>query len=260
MNIFISTHTPVRVWPIDMPQISADDLVSTHTPVRVWLLCDAWSAGFVVSTHTPVRVWRDGNVHLFYISTVSTHTPVRVWRRTACRWPGHGQCFNSHTREGVTSWCVYNHWWISFNSHTREGVTTFGDSSRLYPRFNSHTREGVTVAESCLVNPTLVSTHTPVRVWLLSVNCTYTISVSTHTPVRVWQYFWCKTVEIGEFQLTHPWGCDRCLWAWRIAGNYCFNSHTREGVTRDLNEYGTIITFQLTHPWGCDILFTRLSS
>ena len=54
--------------------------------------------------------------------------------------------------------------------------------------FNSHTREGVTQAEMRWDNEVRISTHTPVRVWL-------------------WRYS--GNWPMIQFQLTHPWGCDK---------------------------------------------------
>ena len=62
-----------------------------------------------------------------------------------CREWAEVQYFNSHTREGVTSYGDYSHRWRSyFNSHTREGVTRSFPLFLMKVHFNSHTREGVT--------------------------------------------------------------------------------------------------------------------
>ncbi len=99
----------------------------------------------------------------------------------------------------------------------------------------------------------VISTHTPVRVWLclldpynlkyahfnshtregVTVNlCNIKIkfAISTHTPVRVWLTGIKKAVGTYKFQLTHPWGCDVSADA-GITASWNFNSHTREGVT-----------------------------
>ena len=56
---------------------------------------------------------------------------------------------------------------------------------------------------------TVISTHTPVRVWHNgSFGCYRYITISTHTPVRVWQEKSRNISEGNTFQLTHPWGCD----------------------------------------------------
>ena len=118
-----------------------------------------------------------------------------------------------------------------FNSHTREGVTCQGRNDLHELHFNSHTREGVTIIFFwwyCAIN---ISTHTPVRVWQTTPkdcimqfhfnshtregvtsrsSCAWPFcGISTHTPVRVWRLLFLLIFEIREFQLTHPWGCDR---------------------------------------------------
>ena len=99
------------------------------------------------------------------------------------------------------------------------------------------------------------------------------IMISTHTPVRVWLFWHRHLVSVIWFQLTHPWGCDiTCSFpklsillisthtpvrVWQNVNdngteNYDFNSHTREGVTHQNQPSYLHAGFQLTHPWGCD--------
>ena len=144
-----------------------------------------------------------------------------------------------------------------FNSHTREGVTLPPDPAEVTPifqlthpwgcdglgassgiieiDFNSHTREGVTFSDTERYAKQRISTHTPVRVWPRTswITPAY-VTISTHTPVRVWLNYRYYNSKRDKFQLTHPWGCD--------AENmtdpkrlYNFNSHTREGVTKQKN-------------------------
>ena len=96
--------------------------------------------------------------------------------------------FNSHTREGVTpidylEACKK----LNFNSHTREGVTGAEWSCVQALDFNSHTREGVTSC-SFLLRPQKY--------------------FNSHTREGVTSYLGAD-VEVSEFQLTHPWGCDQ---------------------------------------------------
>ena len=99
----------------------------------------------------------------------------------------------------------------------------------------------------------LISTHTPVRVWLKGLRfypspiCDFNshtregvtlqrhnhhqkYQISTHTPVRVWPKSLHSCWLLAKFQLTHPWGCDQVDCSLTAAAEY-FNSHTREGVT-----------------------------
>ena len=142
------------------------------------------------------------------------------------------------------------------------------------PHFNSHTREGVTFGSIGYFVRKVISTHTPVRVWLFLKFITVKIFqfqlthpwgcdfffwckflpayISTHTPVRVWLITINSQMIIKLFQLTHPWGCDRTYPLSRC-GLRNFNSHTREGVTSSLYTSNRAVSvFQLTHPWGCD--------
>ena len=77
----ISTHTPVRVWPIWTVTFDLCP-ISTHTPVRVWQsffeIPRAWSN---FNSHT-----REGVTGLSNVFDVAGN-------------------FNSHTREGVTITC-----------------------------------------------------------------------------------------------------------------------------------------------------------
>ena len=143
--------------------------------------------------------------------TISTHTPVRVWLcftfTTSCK-----ANFNSHTREGVTS--EFTHLWLST------------------PQFQlTHPWGCDAMTLSALPISSIISTHTPVRVWLV-----YSIifwdyeRISTHTPVRVWLSLSERLSFSLIFQLTHPWGCD----------GFCMDMVT------------PVLKFQLTHPWGCD--------
>ena len=120
-----------------------------------------------------------------------------------------------------------------------------------------------------------ISTHTPVRVWLVSINstaisdtfqlthpwgCDFLIihanelfSISTHTPVRVWHNRIIVTIErisISTHTPVRVW-LIFLRYSYRI---YHFNSHTREGVTVGRCTFRLISRFQLTHPWGCDQL------
>ena len=83
-----------------------------------------------------------------------------------------------------------------------------------------------------------ISTHTPVRVWLLSqLELIFPKIISTHTPVRVWLRGIAIRLLREIFQLTHPWGCD---------GGGGRGGHWPA-------------QFQLTHPWGCDPICVRYS-
>ena len=97
--------------------------ISTHTPVRVWPLWKLFQlVGGFISTHTPVRVWQTSGLKLPAEVNFNSHTREGV---TALRhFPSAPPHFNSHTREGVTpSWWTFPLSLRYFNSHTREGVT-----------------------------------------------------------------------------------------------------------------------------------------
>ena len=118
--------------------------ISTHTPVRVWPLWKLFQlVGGFISTHTPVRVWQTSGLKLPAEVNFNSHTREGV---TALRhFPSAPPHFNSHTREGVTpSWWTFPLSLRYFNSHTREGVTALRHFPSAPPHFNSHTREGVT--------------------------------------------------------------------------------------------------------------------
>ena len=142
----ISTHTPVRVWrpPKSTPTVA--NTISTHTPVRVWLCRVQVNAVVPISTHTPVRVWLDENGEIMKFRTISTHTPVRVWPA-------------KHLLRAVENSFQLTHpWGCDYQKHIQTHRTE---------DFNSHTREGVTLQWLGLVDFNLISTHTPVRVWLI---------------------------------------------------------------------------------------------
>ena len=76
---FISTHTPVRVWP---------ECLSFPPQVKIFQLTHPWGC--------------DRRLYLcLFLLFISTHTPVRVWLKGGKRGTAY-LYFNSHTREGVT--------------------------------------------------------------------------------------------------------------------------------------------------------------
>ena len=75
----ISTHTPVRVWPL-------------------WLWLSMSEMHF--NSHTREGVTTSGRCRYFPMK-ISTHTPVRVWQEHQV-FQSSSNYFNSHTREGVT--------------------------------------------------------------------------------------------------------------------------------------------------------------
>ena len=139
--------------------------------------------------YIPVRVWPDIYGTACICGYISTHTPVRVW------------LFRGLPLASLTY----------FNSHTREGVTrVVAAGNTVGQDFNSHTREGVTLRTAAGAHPQMISTHTPVRVWLNSFRPLLRRKlISTHTPVRVW--------PVPDYV---------------SARKMDFNSHTREGVTQ----------------------------
>ena len=178
-------------------------------------------------------------------------------------WQGVGR-----TRKRKQEFQLTHPWWCdrrnysdsvelpNFNSHTREGVTTamcmsnrpnqfqlthpWGCDCCAYKQlshstnFNSHTREGVTTLLSRSIIHQLISTHTPVRVWLHGgiQHWPEDGNFNSHTREGVTAKFFIS-LHLMIFQLTHPWGCDRfrpCISCYILH----FNSHTREGVTNFL--------------------------
>ena len=176
-----------------------------------------------------------------------------------CSWwecKAERQYFNSHTREGVTETATgVSEGVCNFNSHTREGVTfrclrccvisvfqlthpwgcDFCKTLSICPKiyFNSHTREGVTYFSALHDDDTVISTHTPVRVWRSALHFHQgQRDFNSHTREGV-------TCNLQPCQTLRP----------------DFNSHTREGVTQIKTDLISVFTiFQLTHPWGCDRL------
>ena len=182
----ISTHTPVRVWPLNGRNSHAVR-ISTHTPVRVWQNPVGYmNSCYRISTHTPVRVWHiflSQNYSRFqfqlthpwgcdevpdinwFTLPISTHTPVRVWP------------------SAVRIFCFF----IVISTHTPVRVWQVEQYRKyLYNNFNSHTREGVTLPDMVNIASGVISTHTPVRVWLYFESMLKNMPISTHTPVRVW--------------------------------------------------------------------------
>ena len=149
----------------------------------------------------------------FYFSVsafiISTHTPVRVWlspnrRRRA------GLYFNSHTREGVTTFlliinqsvyvfqlthpwgCDYTNGWnmiyqLKISTHTPVRVWHSVEAdTALSITISTHTPVRVWPCPELDGHKHQISTHTPVRVWHLSDDIYNLLIISTHTPVRVW--------------------------------------------------------------------------
>ena len=164
--------------------------------------------------------------------------------------------FNSHTREGVTTRekCIIlviipfqlTHPWgcdaldlskVDFTpifqlTHPWGCDSTISENSRCFWFQLTHPWGCDFIYEVDKYNRLAISTHTPVRVWLIFTNEYIHLNViSTHTPVRVWRALTQMLQELQtQFQLTHPWGCDTGILG-SIRALLDFNSHTREGVT-----------------------------
>ena len=140
----------------------------------------------------------------------------------------------------------------NFNSHTREGVTSFGKMTvnrilfqlthpwgcdkpinlhtMIDGNFNSHTREGVTNPVGYMNSCYRISTHTPVRVWLYCSKVWRLTFISTHTPVRVWLWYIAEMPIFFYFNSHTREGVTYFFTGTFDDSN--FNSHTREGVTK----------------------------
>ena len=183
---------------------------------------------------------------------ISTHTPVRVWlfkNVIPCRAVWY---FNSHTREGVTIPDVRRSVVSGISTHTPVRVWR-----RLFYRQSNDLPFQLTHPWGCdhrkgtPAHLHWISTHTPVRVWLCGDNRRHRgDNFNSHTREGVTLLIG-PYIRIGEFQLTHPWGCDLEIsiiyyiyeisthtpvrvWLDEVDPNkliYYFNSHTREGVT-----------------------------
>ena len=227
----ISTHTPVRVWQLNHVIRNAGKDFNSHTREGVTSIPQryaTWVANFnshtregvtlrgalrltcwIISTHTPVRVWHALTGKTGATFVISTHTPVRVWR-FSWKQLNASYNFNSHTREGVTMTSNYPRPGNKFQLTHPWGCDVFPFCLPFdFVNFNSHTREGVTPLFQLLLHCRIISTHTPVRVWLHGKKIQHLSQISTHTPVRVWQS---KALTVMHTRY--------------------FNSHTREGVTR----------------------------
>ena len=145
----ISTHTPVRVWPAKLQLLLIKKRISTHTPVRVWLFNHVRKCKISeISTHTPVRVWL---IACEYRGVFCRFQLTHPW---GCdRSPNKAHKENREFQLTHPWGCdiltqfkcdTYKY----FNSHTREGVTTFDFLVCIITDFNSHTREGVTEAQT----------------------------------------------------------------------------------------------------------------
>ena len=231
-SVEISTHTPVRVWRSALRFHQGQGDFNSHTREGVTSgFTLAVNAG-MISTHTPVRVWRQSQMPVLWkekfqlthpwgcdvrqckcynTQVISTHTPVRVWRYFLHLYT-HKQHFNSHTREGVTISKPFCRWTLTFQlTHPWGCDTSFRHLIILIP-ISTHTPVRVWLIGNVFKSMLTISTHTPVRVWPLDCLELIIAQISTHTPVRVWQI-----VFYGHL------------------GFYHFNSHTREGVTCDGN-------------------------
>ncbi len=182
--MWISTHTPVRVWQNKVISKRADNVISTHTPVRVWHYCagtvsdvcwfqlthpwgcDAYmkvnyNGTDIISTHTPVFFW-----NMKFSSCISTHTPVRVWRY--CRRHSNNPCnISTHTpvRVWPFSWAP-SHACISFQlTHPWgcDGIPT--QTGIIAVEFQLTHPWGCDRFQHYFIPPRHISTHTPVRVW-----------------------------------------------------------------------------------------------
>ena len=183
-----------------------------------------------ISTHTPVRVWHF-SVTLFGQQYISTHTPVRVWQTA------------TGVSEGV----------CNFNSHTREGVTTFINARQTKIIISTHTPVRVWLYRAPKDEKAKISTHTPVRVWPQE---KWTVKVSGRFQLT---HPWgCDAFHSSSYNhLTYFNSHTRegvTLLLQKCMKIRDFNSHTREGVTKYAYPIYSADTFQLTHPWGCDSL------
>ena len=149
---------------------------------------------------------------LWNMMEISTHTPVRVWHKIIYFY------FIFWKFQLTHPWgcdkMVYSHWCgVVISTHTPVRVwplITFNTVNSLH--FNSHTREGVTVNIACLaVFKRFQLTH-PWGCDVYRYNYSIYTSISTHTPVRVWLLVVCIMRQSFIFQLTHPWGCDIKHW------------------------------------------------
>ena len=141
---------------------------------------------------------------------ISTHTPVRVWR-SAFDEIGRIINFNSHTREGVTleksrimmmqilfqlthPWgCDHDKGYVSVNDPFQ--LTHPWGCDNLLTELLTNLVFQLTHPWGCDCDDkpcrkeNVISTHTPVRVWLFLWRYqTQNGCISTHTPVRVWLY------------------------------------------------------------------------
>ena len=189
MNIFISTHTPVRVWHVkhSLAMIIAK-YFNSHT--REGVTCQQYLQITLTLTFQLTHPWGcDADIEEFKYMAAN---------------------FNSHTREGVTiPGKVLERAFWDFNSHTREGVTYIRQSPKHGKNnFNSHTREGVTIFCKGYRHRWPISTHTPVRVWPnISDDDIDDMDFNSHTREGVTAVPG-KGGKAHRFQLTHPWGCD----------------------------------------------------
>ena len=206
--------------------------ISTHTPVRVWRLDVLQLLVSYISTHTPVRVWRDDSVLESKDEKFQLTHPWgcdRTWRTLILPYAD----FNSHTREGVTmiscqrdfktSSFQLTHPWgcdvgsgypisiLEISTHTpvRVWLNTACYTFHYAFHFNSHTREGVTCNHRLLVRNTRFQLTHPWGCDGIAHQQYQPFDISTHTPVRVWLP-WKFIIAFPKslFQLTHPWGCD----------------------------------------------------
>ena len=97
--------------------------------------------------------------------------------------------------------------------------------------FNSHTREGVTEEGHYLSYSPLISTHTPVRVWLFACKSLFSFFLFQLTHPWGCDNFGKSWNAHSEwFQLTHPWGCDYLLYC--IVYKTYISTHTPVRVWR----------------------------
>ena len=140
----ISTHTPVRVWPVRLPQ--------SALPLR-FQLTHPWGCDFMHADD-------GGSILLFQL----THP----WGcDLLLSSPFRSRLFQLTHPWGCDEDLIYMS--IStrdFNSHTREGVTPRDIDLKYGLSFQLTHPWGCDISHRQLTNIRCISTHTPVRVWL----------------------------------------------------------------------------------------------
>ena len=170
------------------------DIISTHTPVRVWRV--RWRNLLSIAWFQLTHPWGCdcADLYIFFsaLSFQLTHpwgcdckdiiaAYIRLefqlthpWGCDIIKDKGYGNPKFQLTHPWGCDWLTHYHITVALVFQlTHPWGCDWIPKRRWKERkdFNSHTREGVTLKALCMIRIWTISTHTPVRVWLVSRKC-----------------------------------------------------------------------------------------